>query len=103
MAAPRHAWECPWCRRCKECGALNPISAITCQACGAPLRLPVPRVEVRTSVLVEIDRLQAMTYRQALQWAGSSEDRLRLVARARGYKRGWVYYRLQEWRQEGSA
>ena len=31
---------------------------------------------------------------------GHLDDRLRLVAIARGYKRGWVYYRLQEWRQE---
>jgi hypothetical protein len=62
--------------RCKECGALNPVSAITCKACGAPPRLPVPRVEVKTPTLVEINRLHAVSYGQVLQWAAGSEDRL---------------------------
>jgi hypothetical protein len=43
--------------------------------------------------------LRAMSYRQALRSAGSDEGRLRLVARARGYKAGWVWHRLQELRQ----
>ena len=40
-----------------------------------------------------------MTYQQALRWAGGDRDRLHLVAAARGYKPGWVYYRLQELRE----
>jgi hypothetical protein len=90
--------------RCKECGA--PFAAIRCEACGARLREPRPpiqRLEVRSGALVEIDHLVAMSYRQALHWAGESEDRLRLVAKARGYKRGWVFYRLQELRDGGAA
>jgi Type III restriction enzyme, res subunit len=92
--------------RCRECGALNPITARRSDACGAQLREPrppIPRVEVRSGQLIEIDRLQAMTYRRALQWAGESEDRVRLVARVRGYKRGWVWHRLRELRDEDAA
>jgi hypothetical protein len=42
-----------------------------------------------------------MNYGQALRWAGTSEERLRLVAKARGYKRGWVWHRLQELQRAG--
>ena len=92
--------------RCRQCGALNPITARHSDACGAQLREPrppIPRVEVRSGQLIEIDRLQAMTYRRAPQWAGESEDRVRLVARVRGYKRGWVWHRLRELRDEDAA
>jgi superfamily II DNA or RNA helicase len=85
--------------RCKACGALNPIAALTCEACGATLREPVPRparIEVRTSALVEVERLRAMSYPQALRWAGTDAAQLRLVARARGYKAGWIWHCLQE-------
>ena len=48
--------------------------------------------------LVELGRLAVISYRQALRWAGHDEQRLRLVARSRGYKPGWVWHRLQELR-----
>jgi DNA repair protein RadD len=86
-------------RRCRTCGALNPVKAKTCSACGAELYTPRPHVEIRAPELVEVgraDHLRIMSYRQALQWAGSSEQRLRLVATARGYKAGWVWHRMQE-------
>jgi hypothetical protein len=80
---------------------------------GAPLVLVGVAINVRSPIsrgseaggdqrapkLVEVDRadhLRMMSYRQALQWAGSSEQRLRLVAAARGYKAGWVWHRMQE-------
>jgi len=44
-----------------------------------------------------------MTYKQALLWAGADRDRLHLVARARGYKSGWVWYRLQELAEAAST
>ena len=70
----------------------------------ARLREPAPRavwVKVRSAQLIEIDHLQAS---QALQWAGELEDRLQLVAKARGYKRGWVFCRVRELRDgEGVA
>ena len=67
----------------------------------APLREPAPprpRVEVRSNTLIEIDRLDQCAIGKSLRWAGKSEDRLRLIARARGYKKGWVWHRLQELR-----
>jgi DNA repair protein RadD len=94
---PKGSGEAPV-YRCQKCGALNPIAALRCSECGAMLRDPAPRIEVRSSTLVEIDRVRAMTYGQALRWAGDSEERLRLIARARGYRPGWVRHRLQELR-----
>jgi DNA repair protein RadD len=95
----------PVVRRCRECGALNPISAFTCEVCGAEMqrRPPVIRTEIQIGTLVEVERLKAMPYGQALRWAGNSEHRLRLIAAARGYRRGWVFYRLQELRAQGAA
>jgi hypothetical protein len=57
---------------------------------GSVLRIGI----VGSPALVEIDHLQAMSYRQALRWAGDSESRLRLVAKAN--KRGWVLHRLRD-------
>jgi len=93
----------PVVRRCPECGALVPIAALRCNECGIILREPappVPRIEVRSGSLVEINHMRSTSYRQAMRWAGESEDRLRLVASARGYKRGWVFHRLREMREE---
>ena len=42
-----------------------------------------------------------MSYPRVLRWAGADEQRLRLVAKARGYKQGWVWHRLQELRGGG--
>jgi superfamily II DNA or RNA helicase len=95
----------PVVRRCKECGALNPLAAVTCEACGAQLQCkpPIQRVEVPTNTLVEVERLRAMSYGQAVKWAGPNESRLRQIAKARNYKEGWVYYRLKELRKQGTA
>jgi hypothetical protein len=82
-------------RRCPECGALNPLSAWECIECGATLRSRA-HVEITPPALIETSRLVIMSYRQAIKWAGTDETRLRLVARARGYKPGWAYHRLRE-------
>jgi superfamily II DNA or RNA helicase len=83
-------------RRCPECGAIIALGCWTCPECGTVLREPPPaRTEIE-SRLVVAERLATMTYRQALHWAGHDADRLRLIARARGYKHGWVWHRLQE-------
>ena len=89
-------------QRCSGCGALIPAAAMSCPECGTVLRVPTskaPHVERAGATLVATDRLATMTYQQALRWAGGDRDRLRLVAAARGYKAGWVYYRLQELRE----
>ena len=83
-------------RRCPECGAIIALAAWHCPECGAVLREPeTARPEIKTR-LVRTEHLQAMSYRQALLWAGRDERRLRLVARARGYKQGWVWHVLQQ-------
>jgi superfamily II DNA or RNA helicase len=85
-------------RRCDECGALVPAACFDCPECAATLRSR-DRVEVHGAPLIEAEKLKIMNYSAALRWAGNSEERLRLVAKARGYKRGWVWHRLQEYRE----
>jgi DNA repair protein RadD len=94
-------------QRCPECGALVPIALFECEECGAVLRERLPPAgampsrqhhEITGGRLIETDRLAVMRYRDALRWAGNDEQRLRLVAQARGYKSGWVWHRLQELR-----
>lgn len=90
--------------RCRECGAINDRSAEECAYCGAPLhRHRAPRVEVaggRLAEAIEVPVTDAdladMTYRGALRWAADKDGRLlaaRLerIARARGFKPGWVF------------
>jgi len=93
-------------QRCFGCGALIPAAAMICSECGTVLRVPKPKaphVERASATLVATDRLRTMTYKQVLAWAGGDRDRLRLVAAARGYKPGWVYYRLQELAEAAST
>jgi superfamily II DNA or RNA helicase len=93
-------------QRCTGCGAIIPAAAMTCTECGTVLRVPKPRTphtERAGATLVATDRLATMSYGQALRWAGGDRDRLHLVARARGYKPGWVYYRLQELAEAAST
>ena len=82
-------------RRCPDCGAINALAAWECVACGATLRSR-ERNEIKAPPLIKAERLITMSYREAVSWAGTDEARLRLVARARGYKPGWTYYRLLE-------
>jgi superfamily II DNA or RNA helicase len=82
-------------RRCNECGAINTLAAWVCKECGATLRVKPTYEELPPTALVEV-KVASMTYPQALRWAGTDEGRLRLVARARGYKPGWVWHRLQD-------
>jgi DNA repair protein RadD len=88
-------------RRCPHCGALNALATWICSECGAVLREEKSHIEITPEPLIEIDRLAGMTYRGVLRWAGADERRLRAVARARGYKRGWVFHRLREIAEDG--
>ncbi len=92
-------------RQCEACGAFNPPGRSHCCECGAafPTATPtLPRLRgERVSVLDEIDAaaadwLTSISYGEALDWAGADKARLREVARARGYKPGWIYWRLKE-------
>jgi DNA repair protein RadD len=100
----------PTVRRCRECGTVNSRHDEDCRHCGASLIVkPPPRVEVDVRLRHEArpcevfgsevyDRLRGMSYGQRLQWAGDSEQRLRAIAKACGYKPGWVYHRIVELR-----
>jgi DNA repair protein RadD len=92
-------------RCCPQCGALVALAAWHCPECGGVLRQAAPALPHRERAmgrLVELDRLAGISYRQALRWAGTDEQRLRLVAKARGYKPGWVWHRLQDLRGGGA-
>jgi DNA repair protein RadD len=93
-------------RQCEACGAFNPPAVRHCSSCGtafptmAASALPRARFE-RASELDEIDAaatdwLASVSYGEALRWAVHDRARLREVARVRGYRPGWVYYRLKE-------
>jgi DNA repair protein RadD len=89
-------------RRCPECGALIPISARECPECGADLTPPKVTLKLVSDPLVELDPTTAHvrwlangTFKSVMEWAGENEARLHQVAAARGYKPGWVWYRLK--------
>ncbi len=87
--------------RCPACGTLNPTGTVQCDACGAQLRgrPPAPAPERQASRTA----LATMPYHQALQWAGSSIGRLKMVAAARGYRPGWVWVQVREQRNKAAA
>jgi DNA repair protein RadD len=81
-------------RRCPHCGALNLAGADHCVECGVVFPASkAPAVAARPD-------LAAVSYHEALKWAGSSVARLKQVAVARGYKSGWVWARMTELRQQ---
>jgi hypothetical protein len=91
---------------------MNPRGADVCEHCGAELahQPRTPRIEVAATTLVEAVEtpmndadLAGMGYRAALQWAAGSDgrllvDRLKRIARARGYGEGWISHcRGRQW------
>jgi DNA repair protein RadD len=92
-------------KRCSSCGALVAAAARVCPECGAAL--PVKPVSKPVSTpLVELDPANGFErwlahgrFAAVVEWAGTDEARLHMVARARGYQPGWVYYRLKHARE----
>lgn len=89
-------------RRCPECGAMIPISAHWCPECHADLRPEPIKPATAPDPLILLDPAKAHEhwlalgpYQAVMRWAGRNEARLRAVARARGYKPGWVWHRLR--------
>ena len=97
-------------RRCPDCGALIPIAVHGCPECGADLRPEPIQPATVPDPLVELDPATAHErwlangpFQAVMRWAGSNEARLRAVARARGYKPGWVWWRLKAERETADA
>jgi DNA repair protein RadD len=95
-------------RHCKECGAVNAVGAARCVGCGAELKpTPAEQREIQAKLVAAernqmIREIRAMTYHEARRFADSA-DKARLVAFAKGWKPGWVYYRVRELGVEGTA
>ncbi len=90
-------------RRCPACARVNPRGTAACE-CGQILR-PTPE-EVRIAAMARVstpavrEQLRSVSYRKACNWAGADVERLRQVAKARGYKVAWVANRLREIREQ---
>jgi DNA repair protein RadD len=93
-------------RHCKECGAINAAGAMRCVGCGVRLKpTPAEQREIDAKLIAAernqlIHEIRAMTYHEARRFADSA-DKARLVAFAKGWKPGWVYYRVRELQVEG--
>lgn len=87
--------------RCEACGCLNDLDAMECEECGAARPLPRRRApDIEPGRLAEITadyfaRIARLPYREFVR-TPRSERELRAYAKAHGYKRGWVWHRLQE-------
>jgi superfamily II DNA or RNA helicase len=94
-------------KRCPECGAVIPLALRECPGCGADLRPATPKPAAVPDRLVALDPEQAHAhwlasgnFHDVVRWAGRNESRLYAIARARGYRPGWVRYRLRPPRQQ---
>lgn len=83
-------------KECPECHVMVPLGAQTCPECGFEFYEGNNREKIQVDGdFVEItleERLRRMPYRRARRWAGADPEKLGLVARARGYKPGWVWH-----------
>jgi superfamily II DNA or RNA helicase len=98
---PKKPFSGPVVKRCKECGAINPISAKHCEVCAAHFHVDTPIKETDPGDLIPFDDLAAMPYRALIDWADGDRHRLERIARARGYKRGWVWHVLNDGKDAG--
>jgi DNA repair protein RadD len=93
-------------RHCKACGAVNAVGAMQCVGCGAELKpTPTEQREIAAKLIAAernqmISEIRSMSYQEARRFADSA-DKARLVAYAKGWRPGWVYYRVRELQVEG--
>jgi superfamily II DNA or RNA helicase len=97
---PPRATDAPgW--RCEKCGCFNQLEEMACAECGTARPLPRRRTpEVIDGRLREIgashfERIVSLPYREFISGV-RTEHELRVYARNRGYRRGWVWHRLRE-------
>jgi hypothetical protein len=88
---------------CKYSASDFVATAEECPKCGAFLEPRNRSIEEADGALDEVSPLaldlRGMSYRELLTWADSDADRLRLAARVRGYKAGWVWHVQQTHRR----
>jgi len=106
----RECSECgeakPW--SCKHCGCLNRARWDSCFECDAPKPQPRQVLEMDDAPMRELQpadkfaRITRLTYTQLLKHRRTEEE-LRAYAKARGFKPGWVWHRLQEQKQKFST
>ena len=108
---PKGGVPMPKAKQCEHCGTFNLLNAAHCIECGTafviekkPVSPPSERFTELTEIIPsEVNVLASMPREEAWAWAGRDRERLKIVAKARGYKLGWVWYRMQEPIQKTTA
>ncbi|MEI7608058.1 MAG: DEAD/DEAH box helicase [Rhodospirillaceae bacterium] len=97
----------PAVRQCPSCFCCHRPAAV-CPECGWKYAPVVRELEQRAGKLVQIERpedwapgidianARGHQWFRLLESAGSNENRLRQIAKARGFRRGWVQHRMRE-------
>jgi superfamily II DNA or RNA helicase len=84
-------------KKCPMCETLLPLTADNCWRCGHRFGRLIKTVPGELDEFAaDPASLRAMSPRAAMLWAGRDRAKLRRVQIARGYKPGWVYYRMRE-------
>ncbi len=99
--------EGPSTRQCANCFCMCLASATKCPACGAPFKVVGRVIEQVSGELIEFKRdpehekISAMAYKESIAWAAGDLDKLNLIAKVRGYKRGWSRHVQRTMRRTG--
>jgi hypothetical protein len=86
---------------------ISPTAILSPASLQVPLSVAARGWDLRTRDEIEMrlrraeerdveDQLLRMSYGARIRWAGANEERLRLVARACGYRAGWVWHQLRD-------
>ena len=99
-------------KQCPACFAMCPAAARECPACGAAFEVQAREVKHLDGELERVTgrarimpattdptmlMVQGMTYQQRLGWVRRDDARLKLVAAACGYDKGWIWRKRKEW------
>ena len=94
-------------KRCKECGACERHRRPRLRHIGADLVTREERAEIAMRLreaesAALMQEIRAMPYRARLRWADGDEQKLRTVAHACNYRRGWIYHVLVAHRERAA-
>lgn len=82
-------------RQCVHCYACSPINADHCRECGVVFPAKPREVEQRSGELIELEHRIAVRTRKREEGMAQTLDDWKRIARERGYKPGWAYFRYQ--------